>query len=103
MSTNQIYQKRLEHAKHRVKKIKGFYTHLLIFITINLFFVFLNIENLEPGESYFQIHNFLTLSLWGIGIIIHGLTVFLPSFILGSDWEERKIKKIMEKDKSAWE
>ena len=102
MDTTQTEQQRLERAKQRVKKIKGFYTHLLIYIVINLVIVFQNIQNLEPGESYFQARNFITFSLWGIVIIIHALTTFLPNFILGSNWEERKIKEIMEKEEHIW-
>lgn len=103
MESKQTNQQRLERAKKRVKKIKGFYTHLLIYVVINLIVVFQNIENLEPGESYFQARNFITFTLWGIVIIIYALTVFFPSFILGSDWEERKIKEILEKEKNIWE
>jgi len=102
MTLTEIDQQRLERATKRVKKLKGFYTHLLIYIVINLIIVFQNIQNLEPSESYFQAHNFITFGLWGIVIIIHALTTFLPNFILGSNWEERKIKEIMEKDKHIW-
>ena len=98
MNTTPIDQQRLDRAKERVKKIKGFYTHLLIYIIVNLIVVFQNIQNLEPGESYFQAHNFITFGLWGIGIVIHALTVFLPNFFLGSKWEERKIREFMQKE-----
>ena len=86
-------------AKKRVKRIKGFYTHLLVYIFVNLFIVFFNYQELKPGESYFQWQNFVTLGFWGIGIIGHGLSVFLPNFILGNDWEERKIKELMNKNR----
>ena len=38
------------------------------------------------------------LAGWGIGIVIHALTTF-PVGIFGKEWEERKIKEYMEKDK----
>lgn len=94
--------KRLERAKKRVKRIKGFYSHLLVYVVINLMIVIINIQNLDPGESYFQYENFFTLFFWGIGLTVHGLSVFLPDFILGKKWEERKIKQIMERDKRHW-
>jgi len=93
---------RLERAKHRVKKIKGFYSHLLVYVVINLMIVVININNLEPGESYFHYENFFTLFFWGIGLAVHGLSVFLPNFIMGKNWEERKIKEIMDRDKKQW-
>jgi hypothetical protein len=93
-----------EQALKRVKKIKGFYTHALIYLVINSMFVVINIQNLEPGESYFQWHNFITLCFWGIGLLAHGLSVFLSGMILGNNWEERKIKEYMEEEKKRnWE
>ena len=86
-------------AVRKVKRIKSFYTHLTIYILVNLFIVFINIHDLKPGESYFQYKNFITLFFWGIGLVAHGLSVFVPQFVLGKDWEERKIREIMEKNK----
>ena len=103
MDSNFSELKRLERAKKRVKKIKGFYTHLLVYAVVNLIIVVININNLAPGESYFQYKNFFVLFFWGIGLAHHGLSVFLPNFILGKNWEERKIKEIMERDKKHWD
>lgn len=86
-------------AKKRVKKLKGFYSHLTIYILVNLFIVFINIQDLKPGESYFQYKNFITLFFWGIGLLAHGMSVFVPQFVLGRNWEERKIKELMNKEK----
>lgn len=102
MESNYEEQKRLDRAKKRVKKIKGFYSHALVYVVINLMIVIINVQDLEPGESYFQYKNFFTLFFWGIGLAVHGLSVFLPDFILGQNWEERKIKEIMERDKKHW-
>lgn len=103
MESNNLQQYRLERARHRVKRLKGFYSHLLVYVIINAIVVVININDLQPGESYFQLRNFLTLGLWGIGLIAHALSVFLPNFILGSNWEERKIKEFMANEKETWE
>ncbi len=95
-------EERILSAKKKVKKIKGFYTHLLVYVVINIMIVISNFQNLGPGESYFQYENFFTLFFWGIGLAIHGLSVFLPDFVLGSKWEERKIKELMDRDKQRW-
>lgn len=92
-------QDRMDRAKAEVKKIKGFYSHVLVYVVINLMIVVINIQDLEPGESYFQFQNFFTLTFWGLGLLVHGLSVFLPNWVLGKNWEERKIKKFMEQDK----
>lgn len=91
-------------ALKRVKKIKGFYTHAFVYLVINLVIVIINVQDLEVGESYFKLENFITAFFWGIGLLAHGLSVFLPGMILGSNWEERKIQELMEKDKKHnWE
>jgi hypothetical protein len=95
-------QIRYEVAVKRVKKLKGFYTHALVYGVINIMIVIINIQNLEPGESYFQFRNFMTAFFWGIGLLAHAMGIFIPYFILGKDWEERKIKELMEKDKSQY-
>lgn len=92
-----------QEALKRVRKIKGFYSHLLVYIVVNIMIVVVNIQNLSPGESYFQYKNFFTAFFWGIGLVAHGFSVFLPQWFLGRNWEERKIKELMEKDKKKWE
>ncbi|WP_047547800.1 2TM domain-containing protein [Psychroserpens sp. Hel_I_66] len=96
-------KERYQIAAKRVKRIKGFYTHALVFTIVNLVFVYINFQNLEEGESYFQWRNFITFSFWGIGLLAHAGSVFLPSLIFGRNWEERKIKELMDKDDSRWE
>ena len=104
MELNYFEEDRYERAKKRVKKIKGFYSHLLVYVVINLIIVVINIQKLGPDESYFEWRNFFTLFFWGIGLFAHGLSVFMPSMILGKNWEEKKIKELMEKErKNKWE
>lgn len=86
-------------AKKRVKKLKGFYIHLTIYVLVNLMIVLINYQDLKPGESYFKWENFITLFFWGIGLLAHAMSVFVPQFVLGKNWEERKIKELMDKEK----
>jgi hypothetical protein len=91
-------------AQREVKRLKGFYTHLIVYIAVNIMIVFLNIRDLNQEESYFKIENFFTAIFWGIGIVVHAFSVFLPNWIMGRNWEDRKIKEFMEKDKTEkWE
>lgn len=99
-----IEQEKYERAAKRVKSIKGFYSHLMVYIVINIVIVIINVQNLDAGESYFKWQNFTTLGFWGIGLFAHGMTVFMPAIILGKNWEERKIKEYMEKERNnRWE
>lgn len=99
--SNQQSNQDLEYelAAKKVKKLKGFYTHLLVYILVNIFIVVVNFQNLKSGESYFQYKNFTTAFFWGIGLMAHGFSVFVPHFLFGNKWEERKIREFMDKDK----
>ncbi len=94
-----------QEALMRVKKIKGFYTHLIVYIFVNILIFYLNVKDVEQGESYFQFKNFQSAFFWGIGLLAHGMSTFVPYLILGKDWEERKIKELMEKERNdnQWE
>lgn len=95
---------RYQEAVKRVKKVKSFYIHLLVFVVINIVIVYLNSRELEPNETMLQFRVFSTFIFWGIGLVAHGLTVFLPGFLLGKEWEEKKIRQLMEETKNnKWE
>jgi len=91
-------------AKKKVKALKGFYWHLAIYIVINGFNTVNRVfVNMNHGDSYIDallsIEMFFIWVPWGLGLLIHGLVVFdVFSFLLGKNWEQRKIKELMEKD-----
>ena len=64
--------------------------------------LFMNNRGEKPGEKTgnFEFKNFWGSFFWGIGLASHGLSVFLPNFFLGKNWEEKKIREIMEKNKN---
>lgn len=88
-----------QQAKKQVDQLTGFYGHLFAYTVVNIIIVFYNISNLEPGESYFQFKNFFTATLWGIGVLAHAATVFLPKTQAVKKWEEDKIRELMNKRK----
>lgn len=91
-------------AQRRVKKLKGFYTHLMIYVLVNISIFFLNSNDLQPRESYFKMENFFTAFFWGIGLLVHGVSVFGGNIFFGKKWEDKKIKELMEKEKKEkWE
>ena len=89
-------------AKKRVKQVKGFYIHALVFVLVNAFIIMMKVINGQhvAGEPQIKISQFLTIIIWGVGLVAHGLSVFLPNFFLGKNWEEKKIREIMEKNKN---
>ncbi len=105
MEKNTLEQIRYEDAVKKVKKLKGFYTHALVYVVINIMVIIANVQNDEPGEIFFQFKTFMTAFFWGIGLLAHAMGTFIPYFILGKDWEERKINQLMEQERKGnkWE
>jgi uncharacterized integral membrane protein len=89
-------------AKKQVSEIKGFYIHLLVYIIVNLFIIFGIFSKVKFEEINFWM--FSTAFFWGIGLFFHGFAVFGKNLVFNKEWEERKIREIMEKDKNEyWE
>jgi len=87
-------------AQKKVKSLMGFYWHLASYVIVNLFIIILIVSN---GVELFSFGTFATAFFWGIGLFFHFLGVFGPDFMFGKNWEERKIKKFMDKDRERWE
>ncbi len=87
---------RYTEARKRVRKLKGFYTHAVVFVLVNLFII---AGNVQRGESLNDMDNYWTAILWGIGLAAHAVSVFVPNVFLGKDWEERKTRELMDKYK----
>ena len=88
-------EQRLAAAQKQVKRIKGFYTHLTVFVLVNLFIIAGNIW--DAPTHWFGYDSFATAIFWGIGLAAHGLSVFGANWFLGNNWEERKINELMNK------
>lgn len=92
MEINYSEQERYYQAKKRVEDIKGFYGNLIAYLIFNGFFLVLNLLT-SPNELWF----YWPLLGWGVGVVIHGMKVFNYFPFLNKNWEERKIKELMEK------
>ena len=83
-----------QRAKKRVEALRWFYAHLGVYVLVSLFLFLLNIVT-EPDVLWF----YWPLLLWGIVIVGHAFYVFSFDRLFGADWEEKKIREIMEKEK----
>ena len=90
-------------AKKKLDKLVGFYWHLAVYIVVNLFLIIIIAVNKDEGESIWNFGTFATAFFWGIGLLFHFLGVFGPGFMFGKNWEEKKIKEYMDKDKEEYQ
>ncbi|MEM9679270.1 MAG: 2TM domain-containing protein [Bacteroidota bacterium] len=87
-------------AKKRVDQLVGFYWHFAVYVVVNLFLILLIGYY---SDSFWNFGTFATAIFWGIGLVFHFLGVFGPNFMFGKDWEKRKIKEYMERERKTWE
>ncbi len=78
----------------RVKNIKGFYIHLTAYLVVNSYIFFANLLHTGFRTALYSMVG--TGVFWGIGIFFHWFSVFGKNFFFSKEWEERKIKKLME-------
>ena len=78
-----------EKAAKRVEELKGFYGNLISYCIFIPFLIFINFQT-SPKYHWF----WWPMLGWGIGVISHGI----KTFGIGTDWEERQIRKYMQKE-----
>lgn len=84
-------------ARQRVEAKKGFFIHLLMYIVVNLFLVFVWWFTSGPGNYPWFVW---VIAGWGVGVIANAIAVFIgPKH--GSNWESREIKKEIENMKKG--
>ena len=90
MMSDEKYNK----AKKRVEELKKFYSNLVTYIVVNIVLVIINLVT-SPGSLWFY---WVTI-FWGIAILLHASRVFIfKGKFLGEEWEQKKIKEIMERE-----
>jgi len=88
-NTNEVKYRK---AQERVAEIKSFYSHATTYVLV---MGFLAVFNFYTSDFFWVIFPAIG---WGIGLLSHGLGTFGYSLVLGKNWEERKIKQLMESD-----
>jgi len=81
-------------AKQRVADLKKFYRGLVSFVLVNGMLAGINYYTNQWSDMWFLWVTFF----WGIGLLFETAKVFGMRLFFGSDWESRKIKKLMEED-----
>lgn len=71
-----------------VRDIKGFYTHLTIYAVVVICLFILN--SVRSPNHYWVIWPAIG---WGVGVVFHGLNVFEVFSLFGANWENRQVKK----------
>jgi len=71
-----------------VRKLRGFYLHLMKYVIVNLGLLAINLI-FSPHTLWF----YWVMLGWGLGLLSHAFRVFRPAWMLGADWEKREVEK----------
>jgi hypothetical protein len=96
MEPDYTEERRYHLAQKKVKEIKEFYQHLTVFIFVTIMLVVINLMT-SPEYLWF----IWCILGWGVGVIFHGLKAFGISPFFNKEWEERKIREFIEKEKES--
>lgn len=87
--------------RRRVHRLAEFYRHVFVYVIVNACLWGVNLWMLwgTPAETKWYAYWAIWPTFgWGIGLISHGLSV-LPSWsFFSQDWEDKKVKALMERD-----
>lgn len=89
-------------AKKKVETLKGFYSHLAVYVIVNVGIILLSANVFNSQKIDFDdLGIYATAFLWGFGIVAHAIYVF---YVMNMEnnifrrWEERKIKEFLDKE-----
>lgn len=91
---NTVVDPAYERARRRVMAMKGFYSHFAIYCIVIAALFLMNY--FQGGRWWF----YWAAVGWGIGVAVHAISVFGFDSLLGPDWEERKIRELMDKERA---
>ena len=91
---NESRENRYLRAKERVAEMKKFYTGIVFYI---VFISFLGWLNYYTNEWHYMWFLWAAFG-WGIGLLFQAAKAFQWTPFMNRNWEERKIKELMDKD-----
>jgi hypothetical protein len=94
----EVEDDRESQIRSRVRQMREFYTHLVVYIVVNLILVAIwYFTNGIDGFPWFL----FPLAGWGIGLFFHWYSVFVEHGFLGKEWEDRKVAQLMERERTS--
>jgi hypothetical protein len=81
-------------AEARVKKLKALYIHAVVYVLVNLFII---AGNVQSGLLLTDMKNYWTPIFWGIGLLVHTISVFFTKCVFWQQLGRKKNSRINEK------
>ncbi len=94
-----------ELATKKVIQLKSFYKHLFVYTIAMILFVLKEYTSLPLNFFPIRYLNWVVVIIWSAVIVGSAIDLFASYKIFGHEWEERKLRSILEKKykKQKWE
>jgi len=89
LSDEEIYAQ----ARKRVEEKKGFFAHLTVYVLVNTMMILVWVFLARSSHPWFV----WTLGGWGVGLVLHYLSVFV--FSRRGGWENRELAREIDRIK----
>jgi hypothetical protein len=86
----------VERAAKRVRELRDFYVHLAVYLVVNTGLVIIDLVQ-GGGLQWAQ----WVILGWGIGLVAHGVSVFIFESRSASRWEVRKLAEFTEEEEQG--
>jgi hypothetical protein len=87
--------------RQRVRRLADFYRHVFVFVMVMTALWLLNALQIYLSEKQIKWYSWWAIWPtigWGIGVLSHGLTTVPTWNFFSHDWEERKVKELLERE-----
>ena len=105
METNTHHEEeRRKVAALRVRKIRNFFIHLAVYAIGVAVYVLKTYYGVHLNFLPIRYINLFVMSIWTLIIAIDAIGLFMSEIIFGKKWEDRQVRKRMEKTskKQIW-
>ena len=92
-------------ATKKVVKLKSFYIHMFVYLGAVVVYVLKKYFGISFHFFPFDFINGFVMLIWTVFFLVSAIDIFASFKIFGEEWEERKVKSILEKKvkKQKWE
>lgn len=97
-------QQKYLRAKKRTEELRKFYKHVIIYVALNIAISAFKLRlYMRDGESFEEVMTrldmYIVWVIWGVFLLLQAIKTYRSNVILGSDWEEKKIREFMNEGK----
>ena len=87
-TTANVAEQEEREAFRHVRRLRGFYAHLYNYLGVNLGLLIINLV-FTPARLWVL----FPMLGWGVGLLMHALSVFRPAWPFGPEWERRQVER----------